>query len=879
MGLPQWVATGLMGALTLALAACGAGGDAGVAETPVGSTESIASVDTASVKYALTVTDVAGDQPSVAPTFHAAPVILDAPDAADSIDPATSAQHAPHEQRVQQELSGLSSRGLTREQMDEVLQDGIIPTRSAAYGANSTNGEDAAPLATGTLVATYTPAQIRAAYGLPALPAPGASMTSAQAAQLGAGQTLYIVDAYHDPNAATELAAFNQNFGLPGCTSVQIAATATLPLTTAPTSGCTFAVVYSTAAGRVSATAPAYDSGWATEIALDVQWAHATAPLARIVLIEAPDASVGSLVGAISLANSMGPGVVSMSFGAAEGAWSANYESAFSGTNMTYVAASGDSGVGVQWPSVSPRVVAVGGTTLRWSGSGTRSEAVWSGTGGGISQYTALPSYQTSAVPGLGNWRYRAASDVSFNGDPTTGQYVAVITPGTTQARWISAGGTSLSAPQWAGLLAMANAQRLLAARPLLGDPHALIYGIAAQSAPYSANFLDISQGLHGTCAACYATPGYDAPSGIGSPNAATLLGTLSQNVASSAPVVTGASVSGFVGVPLAFTVSAVNANPMMLSLVNAPPGMTISATGVVTWSAPLAGTYAVTVRAADTRTGLSGQGLYSITIKASQPPVIGGATITSTAGAALTYAVGTSGASGANTLAFSLTGAPSGMTISSNGVIGWASPVAGTYTLTVTARDSVTGLSGFATLTFKITPPAPPVVTSQTVSGIAGRALSFSVPVSAANAVTYSLSGAPAGMAISSTGVLSWTSPLAGKYAVTVTAKDSRTGLTGSAVCNLTIAAPGPVIAAAAMTGVAGKSLSGAIAISDATSNSLSVTISGVPAGMKFVVSGLTFQVTWLSPVTGSYALNVRVVDGNGAAASAVIPVTITAR
>jgi subtilase family serine protease len=92
---------------------------------------------------------------------------------------------------------------------------------------------------------------------------------------------------------------------------------------------------------------------WATEIALDVQWAHATAPLARIVLIEAPSASVNDLLGAINLANAMGPGVVSMSFGAPEGDWVVSIDSAFSAADMTYVAAAGDSGKGVSWPSSS----------------------------------------------------------------------------------------------------------------------------------------------------------------------------------------------------------------------------------------------------------------------------------------------------------------------------------------------------------------------------------------------------------------------------------------------------------------------------------------------------------------------------------------------
>ncbi len=327
------------------------------------------------------------------PMFHAAPALLDAPDGRDSANSSGSAHWRPHMQRVPGAMANISTRRLTAQKIaaaEQTAQD-IAPLQ--AGGAADT----AAPMAGSSAVATYSPAQIRAAYDLPALPAAGTALTPSQAAQLGAGQTIYIVDAMHNPNAAAELAIFNQKFGLPGCTTKAIATNATLPLPPAPASGCEFSVVYNTPSSTMTATAPAYNSGWAMEIALDVQWAHATAPLARIVLIEAPDASINSLLGAVRLANLMGPGVVSMSFGAAEGSWTASVDSAFTGKNMSYLAATGDSGSGVSWPSVSPNVLAVGGTTLSYSGSGVRSEAAWSGTGGGISAYTALPTYQTPA--------------------------------------------------------------------------------------------------------------------------------------------------------------------------------------------------------------------------------------------------------------------------------------------------------------------------------------------------------------------------------------------------------------------------------------------------------------------------------------------------
>ena len=138
-------------------------------------------------------------------------------------------------------------------------------------------------------------------------------------------------------------------------------------------------------------------------------------PLARLVLIEAPDASVNNLAGAIRLATRMGPGVVSMSFGANEGSWVSSLSSFATSGMSCHLAATGDNGAAVSWPAVSSRVVAVGGTSLTWTGSGSRSETTWSSTGGGISSFVAQPSYQA----GTNNASKRAVADVAFNANPT----------------------------------------------------------------------------------------------------------------------------------------------------------------------------------------------------------------------------------------------------------------------------------------------------------------------------------------------------------------------------------------------------------------------------------------------------------------------------
>jgi hypothetical protein len=131
------------------------------------------------------------------------------------------------------------------------------------------------------------------------------------------------------------------------------------------------------------------------------------------------------LTSAVQLANQMGPGVVSQSFGSAEGGWTSSFDATFSVANMTYLAATGDAGAEVDWPAVSSHVLAVSGTSLTYSGTGSRTETVWSGTGGGVSAYVPKPTYQALAVPGINASGYRGVSDVTFNADPNTGQYLA----------------------------------------------------------------------------------------------------------------------------------------------------------------------------------------------------------------------------------------------------------------------------------------------------------------------------------------------------------------------------------------------------------------------------------------------------------------------
>ncbi len=476
----------------LALGACG-GGSSDVAST--------------SDDAVVALSAVSGE---ALPTFHMAPV--------DISDPSTLPGDADtvRSETVLPAMEGLNTARLLPE---TVAADAVVARRLAAEADPATLSAHAA-----SVVTVYTPAQIRAAYKLPAVTASGVVSTAAARAALGAGQTIYIVDAYHNPNAFSDLNTYSAKLNLPGCTSLAIAATASLPLAAPSTSaGCTFGVVYAGAStGRV-ATAPAYNASWAAEIAMDVESAHAIAPLARIILVEATSASLSALGNAIRVANAMGSGVVSMSFGASEGSWTASVDSLFSTTGMQYTASTGDSGAAVNWPAVSTKVLATGGTSLSYNGS-TRTETVWSGTGGGSSAYTAVPTYQKALSSSITK---RRVADVAIDSDPYTGQYIGITVPGASFG-FMAGGGTSIAAPEWAGLLAVASAQRAVASLPVLTSVHNALYlSVLPSATSYAASFLDVTSGANGTCTACFAATGYDTSTGLGSPNGTALLGYL----------------------------------------------------------------------------------------------------------------------------------------------------------------------------------------------------------------------------------------------------------------------------------------------------------------------------------------------------------------
>ncbi len=238
----------------------------------------------------------------------------------------------------------------------------------------------------------YSPGQIRTAYTVNSLP------TQYQ----GAGETIAIVDAYNDPNITKDLASADSLGSIPAPPSFTILNEngATSPL-------------------------PRGNTNWGVEESLDVEWAHAIAPAANLLLVEANSSSLSDLLKAVDTArNYPGVAVVSMSWGSSEFSGEASNDSHFttpSGhTGVTFVASSGDSGGVVEWPAASPNVLSVGGTTLTLNSNNTwASETAWSGSGGGVSRYESTPSYQS----GLGYAKH-STPDVAYDANPNTGVYV-----------------------------------------------------------------------------------------------------------------------------------------------------------------------------------------------------------------------------------------------------------------------------------------------------------------------------------------------------------------------------------------------------------------------------------------------------------------------
>jgi subtilase family serine protease len=316
-------------------------------------------------------------------------------------------------------------------------------------------------------------------YGLVSNPVSGCPLVGSTSVPQGGSGVIVIVDAYDYPTAATDLAAFSTQWGLQAPNfSVQYASG------TKPTNGCS--------------------SGWQGEEALDIEWAHAMAPNAQIVLMEASSPSNSALYAAVTAANSYiaahgGKGEVSMSWGGSESRSETSSDHYFTQSGVVYFASSGDS-PGVIYPSSSPNVVSAGGTQVNRSGGNYTNQTAWSSGGGGNSSYESRPSFQ-SGITVVGT--HRGTPDLSY--DASGGSPVAVYNSGC-YGGWLQVYGTSVASPALAGVI---------------NDAGTFNSGSNAENTEIYANrtntsdYTDITSGSCGTHSAA---SGYDLCTGVGVP-------------------------------------------------------------------------------------------------------------------------------------------------------------------------------------------------------------------------------------------------------------------------------------------------------------------------------------------------------------------------
>ncbi|MCU1449794.1 MAG: hypothetical protein JWP02_1964 [Acidimicrobiales bacterium] len=356
------------------------------------------------------------------------------------------------------------------------------PTTTTSPTTSSTSTTKPSTTTTTPATTTTTPAphngfgadDLQSAYGL----------TAAAAGGGGGGQTVAIVDAFDHPHAEADLGVYRSYYGLPACTAAN---------------GC-----FRKVDQRGGTTYPAVDTGWAQETSLDLDMVSASCPNCHILLVESDTAGTGDMAEAVNTAARLGANAISNSYGVTEAVYAlAPDDAAYRHPGIAITASTGDNGYGVQFPASSDAVTAVGGTSLSKStGSRGWSERAWSGAGSGCSSFFAKPSWQNDS-----GCSKRAIADVSAVADPATG--VAVydsVDDGAGHHGWLVFGGTSVGAPLIAGVYALAG--NASTAGP--GYPYA-----------HTGSLNDVTSGSNGACVPtylCTAGPGYDGPTGLGTP-------------------------------------------------------------------------------------------------------------------------------------------------------------------------------------------------------------------------------------------------------------------------------------------------------------------------------------------------------------------------
>jgi subtilase family serine protease len=337
-----------------------------------------------------------------------------------------------------------------------------------------------------------TPASLACVYQLVSAAKTCNPSTATTVSRLGS-KAIALVDAYDDPNAASDLAVFSTEFGLPTAN---------------------FKVIYAAPGSSTQTTTPPpQDSSgsWEFEESVDIQMAHAMAPHAKIYLVEANSNGSGDLLPAITLASNLvaaaGGGEVSMSWGFGDFAGENGWDGYFTTTGVVYFSSSGDS-AGISYPCTSPSVVCVGGTTIsRNATTGNfESESAWPDTGGGPSPNEPIPSYQSGIASIVGT--QRGTPDLAFVGDGRTPVWVYDTFPmGGSPGTWWLASGTSVSAPGMAGIVN--------AAGNFYASTNAELTEVYSQIG-VATDFRDIVSGNCGDYAGYLSAKGWDFCTGVG---------------------------------------------------------------------------------------------------------------------------------------------------------------------------------------------------------------------------------------------------------------------------------------------------------------------------------------------------------------------------
>ena len=448
----------------------------------------------------------------------------------------------------------------------------VLVRTNVAQHAQAALGPDAAPVGDG-----YGPSSLQSAYALPSSTA-------------GSGETVAVVDAYNDPNAASDLATYRSDWGLPACGT-----------------GCFEQV---NEEGHTSPLpAAAGSTGWDVEESLDIDMVSAICPLCHIILVEANSADTADLGAGVNAAVSLGADFVSNSYGGSESSSDSTYDSEYyNHPGVAVTASAGDDGYGVSYPAASPDVTSVGGTSLSTaSNSRGWTETVWGsssggeGTGSGCSADSSKPSWQTDT-----GCSKRTDNDVAADADPNTG---LAVYDTYSEGGWLEVGGTSASSPMIASVFALAGT-------PAAGTyPSSYIY-------KHTSSLFDVTSGANGSCSPAYlcrAEVGYDGPTGWGTPDGVTAFSS-SSSTGNTVTVTNPGGQTGTVGTAVSLQISAsdsASGQTLTYSATGLPAGLSVnSSSGLISGTPTAAGTSSVTVTATDT-TGAKGSATFTWTINA----------------------------------------------------------------------------------------------------------------------------------------------------------------------------------------------------------------------------------------------------------------------